>query len=80
MPGITVKNIPEDLYEKLRQNAARNRRSINNEIIFCLEQILESKKLDPQLQLEQIRKLREEFDLPDLTDDFLDAAKNDGRP
>jgi plasmid stability protein len=37
MPTITVKNIPTELYELLKQSAAANRRSINSEILTCIE-------------------------------------------
>ena len=34
--NFTVKNIPEDVYEKLKARAERNHRSINGEIISVL--------------------------------------------
>ena len=37
MPTITVRNIPTDLYEWLKQSAEANRRSINSEIIILKE-------------------------------------------
>ena len=33
MHNITIKNVPEELYEKIKINAKENRRSINNKII-----------------------------------------------
>ena len=36
MATITLKNVPEDLYEQLKEAAARNRRSLNQEAIFRL--------------------------------------------
>lgn len=44
MPSITVKNIPEDLYDLLKQRAEANRRSINSEIIVCIEQAIHSQR------------------------------------
>jgi len=38
MKTITIKNIPDDVYESLKQAAAENRRSINREIIVCIEE------------------------------------------
>jgi hypothetical protein len=35
MPTVTVKNIPSDLYEKLKQSAEVNRRSINRGSLFA---------------------------------------------
>ena len=37
MATITVKNIPDEIYERLKGAASANRRSINREIIVCLE-------------------------------------------
>ena len=36
MPSITVKNVPADLYERLKQSAQANCRSINAEILVCI--------------------------------------------
>jgi hypothetical protein len=41
MANLTIKNIPENLYQKLKKSAEVNRRSINAEVIFCLEHLLE---------------------------------------
>jgi len=30
MPAVTVKNIPDELYKKLKDSAANHRRSINS--------------------------------------------------
>jgi plasmid stability protein len=37
MPTLTLKNIPADLHAKLKASAARNRRSLNSEILARLE-------------------------------------------
>ncbi|MBI4332068.1 MAG: Arc family DNA-binding protein [Chloroflexi bacterium] len=44
MPATTVKNIPNDLYERLKQSAAENRRSINSEIVVCIQRAVQSPK------------------------------------
>ncbi len=36
MATITVKNIPGDLYEHLKERAQAHRRSLNSEVIVCL--------------------------------------------
>lgn len=38
MANVTVKNIPDDLYEQLKQAAEAHHRSVNSELIHCLEQ------------------------------------------
>ena len=47
MPTITLKNIPEKLYERLKESAADHRRSLNSEIIVRLEHALLSARIDP---------------------------------
>ncbi len=46
MTTITVKNIPDDLYERLKQAAKTNHRSINSEIIACIESGVRPRPLD----------------------------------
>ncbi len=45
MASITVKNIPQELYEKLKITASLNHRSLNNEMINCLESVLMPQRL-----------------------------------
>ena len=51
MPTLTVKNIPDELYERLKQSAGEHRRSLNSEILVCLERALYSERVDPQAVL-----------------------------
>ncbi|HNS57464.1 MAG TPA: Arc family DNA-binding protein, partial [Nitrosomonas europaea] len=37
---LTLKNIPDDVYERLKVAAEVHRRSLNSEIIVCLETVL----------------------------------------
>ncbi|MGA8019271.1 MAG: Arc family DNA-binding protein [Desulfobacterales bacterium] len=77
---ITVKNIPHDLYELIKHNAAEHRRSINNEVIAIIENALRSQKIDPEDFLVTVRKLRERTKRIELTDCLINQAKNEGRP
>ena len=47
MATLTIKNIPDDLYEELKQRAATNRRSINNEVIMLIERAFRSYRPSP---------------------------------
>jgi antitoxin FitA len=80
MPTITVKNIPQDLYELLKQSAAANRRSINSEIITCIERTVRGRKVDPETLLDRARRLRRKTDDHPITDNELRTAKETGRP
>jgi plasmid stability protein len=80
MATITVKNIPDDLYEQLKRNARANHRSINSEIIACIERSVGSRALNVTTFLADARRLREMTAFHVLTDDELEAAKEEGRP
>jgi antitoxin FitA len=80
MATITVKNIPDELYEQLRESAGANHRSINGEIIACIEQAVRSPGIDVEEVLEQARKLRAKWRGPPITDEELMEAKRAGRP
>lgn len=58
MANLTVKKIPDDLYESLKESARRNRRSINSEIIVCLERTLRHRRIDPEQFLTELRAFR----------------------
>lgn len=77
---LTIKNIPPDLYELLKKSAAKNRRSINQEVITIIEAHLGYKKLSPEEFLASARKLREKVKRGFLTDDLIKQAKSNGRP
>jgi len=59
MTSITVKNIPEDLYERLKQRAEASHRSINSEIIVCIEQAVRSQRGDLNEASTNTYRLRE---------------------
>jgi plasmid stability protein len=80
MPSITVKNVPADLYERLKQSAQANRRSINAEIIVCIERAVSPQRVDPETVIARARELREKTATYRITDQDLNAAKEEGRP
>jgi antitoxin FitA len=80
MATITVKNIPDDLYQRLKIQAEINRRSVNSEIITCIEQAVTSRKIDPEMMLVKIRRVRELTGHYVISDKELNQAKNEGRP
>ncbi|MDD5095523.1 MAG: Arc family DNA-binding protein [Dehalococcoidia bacterium] len=80
MPTITVKNIPSDLYERLKQSAAENRRSINSEVIVCIErevQVRKHENIDDLLA--KARKVRGKTSGQVLTDEKFTELKALGR-
>jgi antitoxin FitA len=80
MPSLTIKNVPENLYQHLKRRALRNRRSLNSEILMCLEQISQNQSRDTQAVLTHLRELRKKTASHSLTDEILQQAKLSGRP
>lgn len=80
MPAVTIKNLPDRLYQRLKANAKAHHRGINCELIATLERALSVQPADPEQQLAQIRALRSGLDLPPLDPDAIRAAIESGRP
>lgn len=76
---LTLKNIPEDIYARLKASAALHRRSINNEAIVCLEKILTKGRFDAEERLRRARLLRSQIGSVFQADEF-DDLKREGRP
>jgi antitoxin FitA len=80
MTNVTLKNVPEGLYQRLKALAEANHRSINSEIIVCLERATSTYQVDRGEILERARLLRELTASYPITDEELRQAKADGRP
>ncbi len=80
MSTITVKNIPDEIYEKLKRAAQVNHRSINSEVIACIERAVGSREIDPDVLLAEARRLRAKTAAHPITDRELAQAKAAGRP
>ena len=75
MANITVKNIPDDLYKKLSRSAKLNRRSINQEIIVCIENSVEDKIQTPEQVIKKARRLRNKTADHPISSDELNSIK-----
>lgn len=80
MASVTIKNIPEPLFGRLKEAAERNRRSLNAEVIHRLERSLGAAPVDAERFLARARAVREGAALPYLTEADLRAAREEGRP
>ncbi|HEY5596033.1 MAG TPA: Arc family DNA-binding protein [Candidatus Bipolaricaulota bacterium] len=80
MPTITVKNIPADVYDLLKQSATANRRSINSEIITCIEHGVRGRRINAEDLLMRARKLRRKTKHHPITEIAFRKAKLAGRP
>jgi len=80
MATITVKNIPDNLYAQLKNVAEANRRSINSEVIICIERRLSSYKPNVDEVIQKARDLRRLTAAHPIADEALDEAITAGRP
>ena len=55
---LTLKNIPDATYKRLKSAAEAHRRSLNSEAIVCLESVLLPTKIAPSERLARARELR----------------------
>ncbi len=76
---LTLKNIPDEVYERLRHCAQTNRRSMNSEAIVCLEAVLLPVRIAPAQRLERARALRGTLPRGKFRARDIDAMKREGR-
>ena len=79
MATLTIKNVPEPLVERLKGQAALHRRSLNHEVIACLEAVAQATPLDPESLLVRVRAVRRRPNRFRLTDRSLTRLKAAGR-
>lgn len=79
MPTLTIKGLPDPIYERLKAQAEAHRRSLNGEIIACLENAVSATRLDPVTWLAEARAFREGLSLLPMTDRQLREARRAGR-
>lgn len=59
MPNITIKNIPDEVYDRIKLRAETNRRSINSEIIECLDLITRPSQVNAEIVRYEAKRLRD---------------------
>jgi len=80
MATLTVKNIPQPVVDRLKHQAALHRRSLNLEVIACLEALVQATPVDPEALLARIRQARVRPRGVRLTNRLLTQVKTAGRP
>ena len=79
MANTTVKNIPQELYERQKESARVNHRSLNGEIISRLEKSVGSERVSVDELLVQIDRNQASMSRT-LSADDLRQARDEGRP
>ena len=77
---LTLKNIPDAVYSRLKAAAEMHRRSMNSEAIVCLEAALLPSNLAPSDRLARARALRAALPTQTFATDDIDRAKREDRP
>lgn len=76
---LTLKNIPDDVYERLKLSAQANRRSMNSEAIVHLEAALLHNKPSTAERLARARTLRDALSAQKFRARDIDTMKREGR-
>ena len=79
MKTITLKDIPQTVHSALKRRAKHHGRSLNKEVLACLEMVVVPSRVDVQALLSNIQQHR--ATLPGkLRDHLIQLATAEGRP
>ena len=76
---LTLKNIPDEVYERLKASAQIHRRSLNSEAIVCLEAVLVPTRVGARERLARARELRAALNPMKFRAREIDTLKRHGR-
>lgn len=78
MATITLKGVPSSLHRALKRRAAKNRRSLNSEILIIFEEAYGAEAKTPEAIRLRAKRLRDSQKFT-TTPEEIDAAKRAGR-
>lgn len=76
--NVTIKDLPPQLHERLKENAKMNRRSLNAEVITLLEAAMEPRRVNVDEVLAAARAVRSQVKR-ELSDQDINRMKRQGR-
>jgi plasmid stability protein len=76
---LTLKSIPDEVYERLKAAALAHRRSLNSEAIVCLESVLLPGKMAATERLARAQALRASLPQGKFLAADIDELKSAGR-
>ena len=76
---LTLKNVPDEVYRRLKAAAEAHRRSLNSEAIVCLESVLIPSRVAVADRLAAARAIRARLPKLVVRRRELDAFKREGR-
>jgi hypothetical protein len=77
---LTLQNITDEVYRRLKASAELHRRSLNSEAIVCLESVLTLIKVTPAERISRARALRASLSAKKFTAKEIDSMKRQERP
>ncbi len=77
---LTLKNLPDEIYKRLKASAVTHRRSLNSEAIVCLESVLLPGRLPVDERLARARRFRAALKPGTFKASKIDSIKREGRP
>ncbi|MCK6422456.1 MAG: Arc family DNA-binding protein [Aquabacterium sp.] len=78
--NITLKGIPDNVYDRLKVSAEANRRSVSSEVIACPGALLLPKKTTALQHLAAVQPVRARLPMDALENDDVDHLMRKGRP
>lgn len=79
MKTMTLKNIPEPLLERVRLQAERNHRSVNQEVLSCLDRVVAPPPVDVDAVLKRVEALHARMKPIKTTHEQMTRFKRMGR-
>ena len=76
---LTLKGIPDELYERLKESAGANHRSLNSEVLARLESQLVPQRISALEHLAAIRAVRARLTATTFDHREVDRIKRQGR-
>lgn len=76
---LTLKSIPDDVYQRLKDSAQAHRRSLNREAIVCIESALMPSRIGPGERIARARALRAALPAARFDVREIDEMKREGR-
>ena len=77
MSTLTIKDVPVELHERLKERAERHRRSMNSEAIRILEQVLSPSRLSAEEAISRSKALNKRIDA-DFDQEIIESKKREG--
>ncbi len=80
MANTTIRSLPQEIYDELKRRAAKNRRSLNQEITSSLEKwVLAPDVEKPPAFLQELQQLHRKFDAKRFTAKEIEDGIQSGR-